>query len=197
MAVYTNEDRKEMVRKLKRWRELTKLNEQQASIIAGVALEEYQRIERMEILESGSIFGSIFDRVASFSGIHWKYFYRDKTFEEFEHVLIKKLEKEQKDFLIDYHTNPKILAEKLIVIRKAHNLTQEQMAKIAHIKRESYMGVEKGKGLLNKASISCIADFFCIPIVDLLNNELNPFVFYAGYQGRLEYPQRGRRKKED
>lgn len=193
MALYTDEDRKEMVRKLKRWRELTKLNEQQASIIASVELEEYQKIENGEIWADGSIF----DRVAGFSGLHWKYFYRDKTFEEFEHVLTKKLEKEQKDFWTEYHTNPKILAEKLIAIRKAHNLTQEQMAKLAHIKRESYMGAEKGKGLLNKASISCIADFFCIPIVDLLNNELNPFIFSAGYQGRLEYPQRGRRKKED
>ncbi len=43
MALYTDEDRKEMVRKLKRWRELTKLNEQQASIIASVELEEYQK----------------------------------------------------------------------------------------------------------------------------------------------------------
>lgn len=71
------------------------------------------------------------------------------------------------------------------------------MAKIAHIKRESYMGVEKGKGLLNKVSVTSIAYFFHIPIVDLLNNELNPFIFSAGYQGKLEYPQRGGRKKED
>ena len=63
MAVYTNEDRKEMVRKLKRWRELTKLNEQQASIIAGVELEEYQKIENVEIWTVGSVF----DRVAGFS----------------------------------------------------------------------------------------------------------------------------------
>ncbi len=57
------------------------------------------------------------------------------------------------------------------------------------------MGAEKGKGLLNKASISCIADFFCIPIVDLLNNELNPFIFSAGYQGRLEYPKEEEEKR--
>lgn len=195
MALYTEEDRKMMVKKLKRWRELTKLNEQQASIIAGVELEEYQRIERMEILESGSIFGSIFDRVADFSGIHWKYFYREKTCEELEHVLMKKLEKDKKDFWTDYHTEAKKLAEKLATIRNIHHLTQEQMAKIAHIKRESYMLVENGKGLLNKASISCIADFFDIPVVDLLNNELHPFVFRASYQGRLEYPQRKRKEK--
>ena len=67
MALYTDEDRKEMVRKLKRWRELTKLNEQQASIIASVELEEYQKIENGEIWADGSIF----DRVAGFSAVSY------------------------------------------------------------------------------------------------------------------------------
>ncbi len=48
MALYTDEDRKEMVRKLKRWRELTKLNEQQASIIASVELEDIKKLKTVK-----------------------------------------------------------------------------------------------------------------------------------------------------
>lgn len=190
MALYTKEDREVIRKKLIRWRKLTELSEQQASVICHVTLEEYQKLEMGEI----QIDGSVLDKAALFSEIHSIYFYREKSYEDFESTLIKKLEKRKKDVWVEYHTEPKIFAEKLIAIRNAHHLTQEQMAKIAHIKRESYMGAEKGKNLLNKVSISSIADFFCIPIVDLLNNELNPFIFNAGYQGKLEYPQRRRRK---
>lgn len=193
MALYTKADREVIRKKLIRWRKLTELSEQQAAVICNVTLEEYQKLETGEI----QIDGSVLDKAALFSEMNSVYFYREKSYEDFESTLIKKLEKRKKDFWSEYKTSPRILAEKLIAIRKAHHLTQEQMAKIAHIKRESYMGVEKGKGLLNKVSITSIADFFHIPIVDLLNNELNPFIFSAGYHGKLEYPQRERRKKED
>lgn len=96
MALYTKADREVIRKKLIRWRKLTELSEQQAAVICNVTLEEYQKLETGEI----QIDGSVLDKAALFSEMNSVYFYREKSYEDFESTLIKKLEKRKKRLLV-------------------------------------------------------------------------------------------------
>lgn len=182
MEPYTKKDWEIMGQKIRRWRELTGLNERQAALVCGVLLEDYKKIETGE----KRIEGLLLENISRYSNIPWHYCVKDKSLEEFEQVLLHALKKDQKTLWIDFKANSKGVGEKLYQLRETHHLTQEQMARIANIKKESYISAEKGKTLLNRTSITYIAEFFDIPLVDIINSDLKSSDFIASYQNKFD-----------
>ena len=63
------------------------------------------------------------------------------------------------------------LGDKIINLRKKENLTQENLAEILHVSRQSVSNWETGKSYPNIATLILISDKFKISLDDLLKDK--------------------------
>ena len=78
--------------------------------------------------------------------------------------------------------------EKIIQLRKKHNMTQEDLAKAINVSRKSIGLYEMGERLPRKNVVKKISEYFCVP-VDYLMSPNEQFIMDAtaasGARGKL------------
>lgn len=179
--------------KIKKWRKLLKLNEKKASLVCCVSENVYHKFETGELTPDPTTL----NRICIFADIGKSCFEKNVSLDTFEIKMKSKMNKTEYDIFSEFKTSPDKFGEKLSIIREMHHLTQNQMAHITYCQTPSYTRAENGKGLLNRASITCLASFFGIPLVNLMSDDVTPLDFSAQYRSRFDYPQRKNRQKED
>ena len=176
-----------MVEKMKFMREMQKLTAEQCALIANIDVFTYRRIEAGEATPSEEII----ERLCAFCGIApiWLTNHK-KCLKDFEYQVYTVLNRRKHRRVRFMNEMPQFMGKKLHEIRKAHSLSQYQMASILKVTRESYAAYERNVSIVNQSILEIICEFFSVRQEDLLNDLISVEIFTTEYLNKIHDPRR-------